>query len=220
MTCAHIKHLPLIIYSGCNFNYNILFPGNEGDYESEMVQLESYLNAIEEESSPEETVNDQQNREAGIEYQDLLYLYGEFLQSRFRCYNMIYIMAFTSGSAHAESKDRPYLSLTLRSRQSGSIHLPDNPGNDQMKNKGDLWKLSISSIFKGRRSCVRKGDIDKVVLRNGGNDGWKIESLVTVLGYRGYYTVLTADIGFNKAIDGNLDLKPSTHEITLTNVYP
>ena len=187
-----------------------------------MAQLESYLNAIEEESSPEETVNDQQNGEAGIEYvyryQDLLYLYGEFLQSEFRCYNMIYIMAFTSGSAHAESKHRPYLSLTLRSRQSGSIHLPDNPGNDQMKNKGDLWKLSISSIFKGRRSCVRKGDIDKVVLRNGGNDGWKIESLATVLGYRGYYTVLTADIGFNKVIDGNG--KPSTHEITLTNVYP
>ena len=89
-----------------------------------------------------------------------------------------------------------------------------------LENKGDLWKLSISSIFNGRRRCISKSDVRRVAIQNGGNDGWKIESIVTELGSGSNYIVLTTDIGFEKVIDGNLDLKGSTHQVDLTLVFP
>ena len=133
---------------------------------------------------------------------------------------MLYVMGFTSGTGGAESKNLPYLIMSLYTHEDGHVRLPNNPGVEMTKYKGDLWRVSISSLFKGKRRCVRKRDVQKVTIHNGGDDGWRINSIVTMLRYGYYSTVLTADIDFNKAVDGDLNLKPSTHQILLTKVYP
>ena len=68
--------------------------------------------------------------------------------------------------------------------------------------------------FRFRNGCIRKQDVNKIIIQNGGNDGWKISSIMTVLRVGNYYTVLTADMGINRWIDG--DSNP--HQITLTKV--
>ena len=134
------------------------------------------------------------------------------------CYTMLYVMAFTSGKRDAGSDNLPYLFLDLYTHRNGYVRIPDNPGNDMLENKGDLWKIPISSVSKLGKKCMKKEEINKIVIHNGGNDGWLIESVVTVLRAGRYYTVLTANIGMNYGIDGDLNLKPSSHQITLTKV--
>ena len=137
------------------------------------------------------------------------------------CYTMLYVMGFTSGTIGSESNNLPYLIMNLRGTGGkGEIRLPNNPGVEMTKYKGDLWRVSISSLFKGRRRCVRKTEVLSVIIRNGGNDGWRINSIVTMLQYGPYCTLLTGNVDFNRAIDGNLNLTPSTRQIFLTRAQP
>ncbi|CAI8050271.1 hypothetical protein GBAR_LOCUS27625 [Geodia barretti] len=112
-------------------------------------------------------------------------------------------MGFTSGSSHSDSDDLPYLSVDLSNHEKGSARFPNNPGKDMLKNKGDFWKFSLKSDLKLKKSCITKADINKIVVHNGGNDGWKIESIFTILRSGWYYTVVTADVGLNTIVDGN-----------------
>ena len=125
-------------------------------------------------------------------------------------------MAFTSGSDNSGSVDLPYLFVDLYNHEEGYHEFPKNSGSDLLKSKGDFWKFSLKGDLELKQSCITKADINKVVVHNGGNDGWKIESIFTILRSGSYYTVVTADVGFNKFVDGNPKGKKSFHQISLT----
>jgi hypothetical protein len=133
-----------------------------------------------------------------------------------KCATHLYVMAFTSGARYAGSDDHPYLLVDLFNHEEGAARFPDNPGNDMLENKGDLWIFSLRSALKLRKSCITKADINKIVVHNGGNDGWKIASIITILRAGRYYSVMTADIGLYHFVDGDLNVTPSSHQITLT----
>ena len=111
--------------------------------------------------------------------------------------------AFTSGLGYAGSDSSFYLALQLKNGETKRVLLYDRPGDDMLSYKGDLWTLEIDS-FGFEQLCIRKKDIAKVSIVAGGNDGWNIESIITVLRRaQDEYTVVTADIGVNRWIDGN-----------------
>ena len=111
-------------------------------------------------------------------------------------------MGFTSGKGNAGSDDSPYLYIFLHNKEHRSKRFPDNPGNDMVNNKGDLWEFSLSS-FNFQKTCITKGDISKVIIQEGGNDGWHIKSVVTMVHSGSKYKILTVDLNVNRWIDGN-----------------
>ena len=128
-------------------------------------------------------------------------------------------MGFTSGSGNSNSRNLPYLFVDLYNHEEGSARFPNNPGKDMRKNKGDFWKFSLKKDLKLTKCCITKADIKKIVVRNGGNDGWKIESIFTILRSGSYYTVVTADVGLNTIVDGNPKGKKAFRQISLTKTY-
>ena len=117
---------------------------------------------------------------------------------------MLFVMAFTSGYSSAGTNDSPYISIHLRNGDEAERRLYDRPGDDMARNKGDLWSFPISNFNFRRTHCVSKRDISHVIIREGGNDGWNIESIVTVLEYPRYrYDVVSADFNVNRWIDGD-----------------
>ena len=121
-------------------------------------------------------------------------------------------MGFTSGVVNAGSDNSPYLFLDLINHEDGYVKFPNNPGDDYVANKGDLFCISIKD-FKFKQSCIKKSDINKVVIHNGGNDGWHIASVVTMLTSGSYYSLLTVNIGLNDWVDG--DGAADDHQKTL-----
>ena len=125
-------------------------------------------------------------------------------------------MAFTSNLKHAGSHDSPFLTLILKNGEMKRVRLYDRPGDDMFPNKGDLWTFKIDS-FKFKQLCIRKKDIAKVTISQGGKDGWNIESVTTVLRRaQDEFTVVTADMGVKRWIDG--DGKPEHRNFDLTIV--
>ena len=114
-------------------------------------------------------------------------------------------MAFTSGSSSAGSNDSPSISIHLINGAARNQRLPDLPGDDMAKNKGDLWSLPIYNFHFGR--CITKNAISHVIIEAEGNDGWKIRSIMTVLEYDGYnnYDILSVDFNVNRWIDRDDD---------------
>ena len=120
---------------------------------------------------------------------------------RDRCASYLYVIAFTSNLGHAGSDDSPYIYIVLRSGEAQHLMLYDRPGNDMLENKGDLWRIPIRQ-FHFREHCISKNSISQVLIKQGGNDGWNIESIMTMLDY----DILTVDFHINRWIDGNGDL--------------
>ena len=131
------------------------------------------------------------------------------------CATEIYVIMFISGVKHAGSDDSPYISVRVGYRAK-HVKLYDRPGNDMLSNKGDLWKITINSFGFSDR-CIVKSDISEVTIEAGGNDGFHIESIMTVLHGGQKFEVLTANMHVNRWIDGN----GSTYQrkFTLTKVY-
>ena len=129
------------------------------------------------------------------------------------------MLAFTAGNEHSGSDDSPYLLVDLFNHEEGYAQFPNNPGNDMLKNKGDFWRFSLKKDLKLKKSCITKADINKIVVQNGGNDGWQIGSIFTILRSGWYYTVVTANVGLNKYVDGNGKGSISFHQIGLTKTY-
>ena len=125
-------------------------------------------------------------------------------------------MAFTSGSSDAGSDDSPYLFLYLFTNEHSSARFSDRPGNDMSKNKGDFWIFNLYTDLGLSDSCITKDDVQSIVIHNGGNDGWKIESVMTTLASGTQYTVVTADIHLNKWVDGNPSGAGTATSITLS----
>jgi len=65
-------------------------------------------------------------------------------------------MAFTSNLAHTESDDAKYIVMKVNGKAVENLfaHLPDHPGDEYSKNKGDLWMLNIHFA-----ECVTTEDI-------------------------------------------------------------
>ena len=124
-------------------------------------------------------------------------------------------MAFTSGSGDAGSDDSPYLYVHL-TKKHGSARFYDRPGDDMSSNEGDFWIFNLKTDLGLTDNCITKDDIKDIFIENGGNDGWKIESVMTTLAAGTKYTVVTADIHLNKWVDGNPDEADSSTSITLS----
>lgn len=132
------------------------------------------------------------------------------LSTGYGCISYIYVMAFTSGLHYAGSDNSPYIHISLI-KDEGQHRLYDRPGNDMYPNKGDLWKFTMRDF--GFHGCVTKNQIRRVSIRSGGNDGWNIESIVTIARSR-KYEIVTANFHVNRWIDG--DGQPSHREFILT----
>ena len=119
------------------------------------------------------------------------------------CAERISILAYTSNSLHAESDDSPYISITLNNGESQRRQFPDNPGDDMARNGGDLWIIPIDDFHFHSKYCIEKQDIGHVAITPGGNDGWKIKSIITKIQISGHYHLLTANLKVERWVDGN-----------------
>ena len=83
------------------------------------------------------------------------------------------------------------------------MRLRDNPGDEFIHGEGDYWSIRVSDYgFRGS-TCVTYDSISEVAIKEGGNDGWNIGSIMTMLDTDGVYRPLTANFGVNRWIDGN-----------------
>jgi hypothetical protein len=118
------------------------------------------------------------------------------------CLKTLYIMAFTSGLTNAGTDAGHSVQLQTR-RQTKSLRLYDRPGDDALENKGDVWEFPISR-FRFTDSCVTIGEICGVAIVQSSNDGWNIQSIVTLVkDATGTVQLLTQNLGVNRWIDGN-----------------
>ena len=130
------------------------------------------------------------------------------------CATHLYVMAFTSGLKDAGS-DTAH-SVGLYSKEHKYVTLPNNPGNDMTRNKGDLWTIPIEQ-FGFEEKCIWKDDISNVAIENGGDGGWNIGSIVTMIGEENTtFALLTANMGVNRWVDG--DSGSSRYHFFLTKV--
>ena len=118
-------------------------------------------------------------------------------------------MAFTSGLSGADTDT----SHSIELQYSGYVRtmtLYDRPGDDYQSNKGDLWEFSLSG-------CVTLSAITRVSVAENGNDGWNIESIVTLVrDPSNRIQVLTQNFGVNRWIDGDDDSSHRRYDLTLS----
>ena len=127
-------------------------------------------------------------------------------------------MAFTSTNKHAGSDNLPSLSVKLTSGGEDTLKFPNlKDVNEQTKGKGDLWEFKIARFDFKTDNCITKSDISEVTIHNGGNDGWKIESVVTVLHGGLSFDLVTADMHVNRWIDGNAEPYRQIYDLTIRN---
>ena len=86
------------------------------------------------------------------------------------CLQVFYILAFTSGSRHGGSRGSHKVEVKATG-QTRVIKLPNLPGNDYQRNKGDLWKLSFGRNLKVGHNlkfngCVTLKNIEHVAIVN------------------------------------------------------
>ena len=112
-------------------------------------------------------------------------------------------MAFTSSLAHAESDDAKYIVMKIKGKAVENVfsHLPDLPGDEYSKNKGDLWVLNIHFA-----ECITPEDIGEIAIANGGSDGWNIDSIVTFVTAfdRSHWQLASVDLNVNQWIDDEI----------------
>jgi hypothetical protein len=133
------------------------------------------------------------------------------------CVSELQVMAFTSGDNHAGSNTGHKIKMVTTAGAHYVADLYNRPGDDMLPNKGDLWTLTLSSFGIDSSTCLNPIlDIFSLYVLAGGDDGWKIESIVIVYHTTvGGYFLLTADYDINKWVDG--DGGPS--QILLTRAF-
>ena len=128
--------------------------------------------------------------------------FSMFTTSFTDCLKYLYILAFTSGIKYAGSDDLHKIEVRAAG-QTRIITLPAQPGYNYLENKGDLWKLTFDDDFHFTK-CVTLNNIDRIVVRAGGNDGWNIDSIVTYVGAPGKgFRDATIDFNVFRWVDGN-----------------
>jgi hypothetical protein len=121
------------------------------------------------------------------------------------CLTRLYVMAFTSGLRNAGSNGVHAIQVYARGLVR-TVRFYNRPGNDYYPHKGDLWKINFSSFRFPY--CIKVGDIRRISIIAAHNDGWNIDSIVTLVGARGRYNVVTVNLHANRWIDRN---GPSAH---------
>jgi hypothetical protein len=117
--------------------------------------------------------------------------------------NRFFVMAFTSGDSSAGSDTSHRIELQLdNDHHTYTADLYDRDGDDMQENKGDLWTLPPSGF--NIRGCLTKDRIKKVTIVAGGSDGWKIESIITVLQAESTYKVVTANIHYDAWVEDDV----------------
>ena len=122
------------------------------------------------------------------------------------CITDIYVFVHTSrqaggGGGTDNSHDIEFRTSSATYKSS----LFDLPGDQASIGKGDLWKLDLNTHF-GVPSwrCIRKSDIRSIAIEEDGNDGWLIDSVVTVIKkVQEDDETLTIDLDEHQWIDGN-----------------
>ena len=123
------------------------------------------------------------------------------------CITDIYVFIHTSRQAGTGGGvDNSYdIKFHTSSGATYKSSLFDLPGDQASIGKGDLWKLDLNTHFgvpSGR--CIRKSDIRSVAIEEDGNDGWLIDSVVTVIKkQRDDEETLTIDLDVEQWIDGD-----------------
>ena len=116
------------------------------------------------------------------------------------CLEMLYVMAFTSDTGRSD--DFHEVEIVLSSYEVRHVILPDLIIDEMQDHKGDLWKLNIVD-FHFNENCVTKGDIISIAIKERGNDGWRIDSIVTFLKAGTSYQLASVDIDVFKPVDGD-----------------
>ena len=112
-------------------------------------------------------------------------------------------MAFTSGVEYAESDTSHSVEVQITNGEVHNIQLYDRPGDDYALHKGDLWKIDFST-FGFTVRCIRLSEIQQVSIVESGNDGWNIDSIVTLVrDSANRAEVVTQDLNVNRWIDGD-----------------
>ena len=124
------------------------------------------------------------------------------------CLRKLYVMAFTSGLTHARTRD--YHKIELHYNESvHTMTLYDKPGSQFSLNKGDLWDFNLPG-------CITLHEITGVSVVANGDDGWHIESIVTLVqDIDNRIQLLTRDFSVNRWIDMNED--EQEFKLTLSN---
>ena len=124
-------------------------------------------------------------------------------------------MAHTTGLDGAQSADYGHR-IELKTQDSTvTKYLPDLPGDDYKRDKGDLWKLSILGFFE-LTGCIGRRNITGIAIVEGSNDGWNIDSVVTYAVYaHRRYRLLSVDFDVNKWIDGDTTERNKRLQLTL-----
>ncbi len=120
-------------------------------------------------------------------------------------------MAFTSGLSGAESQLAHGIQIQLNGDVQEVIFY-NGPAVDYQANKGDMWRLSISS-FGFSESCISVSEIERVSIIGSGLDDWNIKTIVILVrDSANDFQLLTHDFDVNRWIsgdgaDGRFDLK-------------
>ncbi len=129
-------------------------------------------------------------------------------------------MAHTASHVNAGTNEEHEVEMIANGQtRSYILQDPQAPADGYERFKGDLWKISVKNDF-GFTGCVNKGDIKSIAIEQHSNDGWKIDSIVTILrddysGGNKAYEVATVDMDVNRWIDGNGAISHRRFELTL-----
>ena len=94
-----------------------------------------------------------------------------------------------------------------------NLQLYNLPGDEYYQHKGDLWKYNITS-FHFPFKCLNISEIQRVSIIEHSNDGWNIDSIVTLVGAGGHFQVLTQNLDVNRWIDGDSHYTHRRFELT------
>ncbi len=112
-------------------------------------------------------------------------------------------MAFTSAIRHGGSDAGHAVEIVIAGHHVRNVRLYDRPGDDMLQHKGDLWKINFSA-FGFPDACIRISEIIRVSIIESSNDGWNIESIVTLVkDSGGRIGTLTQNLDVNRWIDGD-----------------
>ncbi len=124
------------------------------------------------------------------------------------CVDYLYVMAHTASHNNAGTNEEHEIEMVANGQtRLYMLEDPQAPADGYERFKGDLWKINLKNDF-GFTGCVNKGDIVSIAIEEHGNDGWKIDSIITILrdNYLGGtdYEVATVDMDANRWIEGDV----------------
>ena len=110
-------------------------------------------------------------------------------------------MAFTHGDVNSQAEDNHELVMRIAG-ETRHIVLPELHHGSFDRYEGDFWKFNLTDFYF-THSCIRLGNIESIALKERGNDGWRIDSIVTFFKAGSSYQLATMDINANRWVDGD-----------------